>query len=219
MAERTGIDQKARMFFEDLWKHGDPWDLESSEFEQRRYARLFAALAGRRYGRVLEIGCGAGTFTRLLAPLADQLIALDISSTAIARAREVDTSPGHVDFRVANIMEYNPRAEGPWDLIVMSETIYFLGWLYSFFDVTWVAAELFAATSREGRLLLANTIRGYEDALLLPWIIHTYRDLFRNVGYQLESEEMFRDTKHGIPLEVLISLFVKKTEATKGYGF
>ena len=35
-----------------------------------------------------------------------------------------------IDFRVANIMQYNPRAEGPWDLVVMTETIYCLGWLY-----------------------------------------------------------------------------------------
>ena len=38
-----------------------------------------------RYGRVLEIGCGAGTFTRRLAGLADEVLALDVSSEAIAQ--------------------------------------------------------------------------------------------------------------------------------------
>jgi hypothetical protein len=44
---------------------------------------------------------------------------------------------------------------------------------------------------------------------LLPWLIRTYRDLFRNVGYQLEAEEIFQGTKNGVDFEVLISLFAK----------
>ena len=39
-----------------------------------------------------------------------------------------------VEFRVANVMEFNPRSEGPWDLVVMNEMICFLGWLYPFFQ-------------------------------------------------------------------------------------
>jgi len=209
MTEHERIGEKAEAFFEDLWGRGDPWDFQSSEFEQARYARLLATLNGRHYGRVLEIGCGAGGFTRHLAPIAADVVALDISPTAIARARELQLAM--VDFRVANVMEYKPRAEGPWDLVVMTETIYYLGWLYAFFDVGWLASELFAATRNGGQLLLANTQGGAEvdDALLLPWLIRTYRDLFVNVGYQLETEEMFQGTKNGVDLEVLISLFVK----------
>jgi SAM-dependent methyltransferase len=159
--------------------------------------------------RALEIGCGAGAFTRLLASIADRVVAFDIAPTAIARARAMGAGLGAVDLRVANIMEYDPRAEGPWDLVVMSETIYFLGWLYPFFDVAWLASELFAAMNGAGRLLRANTHGGTEDYLLRLWLIRTYRDLFVNVGYRLEAEEIFRGTKDGADLEVLITLFAK----------
>jgi SAM-dependent methyltransferase len=64
-------DQKGRDFFEKLWKQGDPWQFQSSSFEQDKYTRQLALLEGRRYARVLEIGCGAGTFTRLLSRIAD----------------------------------------------------------------------------------------------------------------------------------------------------
>src|SRR5436309_2203228 len=120
MSERTLIAQKAESFFEDLWKRGDPWKLETSEFEQAKYDREIAILPGRRYPRALEIGCGAGAFTRHLARVADGILALDISPSAIDRARA--SGINSVDFRVANIMDYNPRAEGPWDLVVMNET-------------------------------------------------------------------------------------------------
>jgi SAM-dependent methyltransferase len=207
MSDRTLVNEKAEAFFEDLWKRGDPWKLETSEFERAKYESEIATLRDRRYARVLEIGCGAGCFTRSLARIADQVVAIDISPTAIARARA--TGVDSVDFRIANIMDYNPRPEGPWDLVVMNETICYLGWLYSFFDVAWLAAELFAATRDSGRLLMANTCGGVDDYLLLPWIIRTYHDLFLNVGYQLESEEIFRGTKDGADIEVLISLFGK----------
>jgi predicted TPR repeat methyltransferase len=207
MNQHSLIKRKAQDFFEGLWRRGDPWELESSEFEQAKYAHQVAMLNERRYARALEIGCGAGRFTSFLTQIADRVVALDISPTAIERAHAAGISPEAVDFRVANIMDYDPHAEGPWDLIVMSETIYYLGWLYAFFDVGWLAAELFAATCDGGRFLMTNTYGGEKDYLLRPWLIHTYRDLFLNVGYGLETEEIFRGTKHGVNLEVLISLF------------
>ncbi len=213
MTEREQATQQARQFFQDLWTRGDFWDFESSDYEKTRLARLFRMLEGRRYPRVLEIGCGSGHFTRLLAHIADQIVALDIAPAAIERARSLGIGPAAVDFRVANIMQYKPGPDGPWDLVVMTETICYLGWLYPFFDVAWLAAEIFTATRRGGRLLLANTLGEVNDALLLPWIIRTYHDLFRNVGYQLAAEELFKGTKKGVDFEVLISLFTKGSDA------
>lgn len=63
-----------------------------------------------------------------------------------------------------------------------------------------------------GRLHLANT-RGKKDdypsemALLTPWIIDTYRDLFLNVGYTLEDQKKFSGIKADCQLDVLISLY------------
>jgi SAM-dependent methyltransferase len=142
------------------------------------------------------------------------VVALDISPSAIEQARAAGRGLRTVDFRVANIMEYDLCAEGPWDLVVMSETIYYLGWLYPFFDLAWLASQIFAATRGGGRFLLANTLGRTEDHLLLPWIIRTYRDLFLNVGYVLEREELSRGVKNGVHFEVLISLFTKAPEET-----
>jgi len=219
MTGRELISRRAQSFFEELWKRGDPWEFETSEFEHRRCVRLLEILSGRRYAKVLEIGCGAGAFTRLLAPIADHVVALDISSTAIERARAIQTGPGSIEFRVANIMEYDARTEGPWDLVVMSDTVYFLGWLYSFFDVGWLAMELFGATRPGGRLLLPNSYGGTDDYLMRPCLIRTYRDLFLNVGYQVKTEEIFRGTKNGVGIEILMTLFEKMHEETTGSGF
>jgi 2-polyprenyl-3-methyl-5-hydroxy-6-metoxy-1,4-benzoquinol methylase len=209
MTDREQICSKAESFFNDLWIRGDPWELETSNWEHERYSRLVAMLDKPRYGRVLEIGCGAGTFTRRLAGLADKVLALDVSSEAIAKARAAQSDLKQVEFRIGNIMDYKLREEEPWDLIVMSETVYFLGWLYSFFDVSWFAAEMFDATRPGGQMLLANSQFETGEPLLRPCIIRTYRDLFLNVGYKLHAEEILRGEKHGVSLEVLMSLFRK----------
>jgi SAM-dependent methyltransferase len=216
MTERELIDQKIRGFMEGLWERGDPWDLESSVYERDRCAQLLKMVEGRRYGRVLEIGCGAGYLTRMLSARADHIVALDISETAIERARSLSTGQTQVDFRVANVMNYKPQVDGPWDLVVFSDTIYYLGWLYPFFDVAWLAVQLFEATRTGGRLMLANTIHQSEDWLLRPWLIRTYRDLFANVGYTIESEKVHIDKKRGVDFEVLMTLYCKPEAESQG---
>jgi 2-polyprenyl-3-methyl-5-hydroxy-6-metoxy-1,4-benzoquinol methylase len=211
MSEHHEAHAKARAFFDDIWSRGDIWQLETSEFEQAKYRCQLDLLGPGPHGRALEIGCASGCFSRLLASQGDQVVALDVSPLAIQRARELAARAGDstVDFRVANVMEFDPAPDGPWDLVVMSETIYYLGWLYPFWDVGWMAKQLFEATAPGGRLLMANTRVAIEnqDYLLQPWIIDTYRDLFTNVGYRAQVEELFRGEKEGCTLEALVTVF------------
>jgi SAM-dependent methyltransferase len=208
---RDSIGQKMRNHYEGVWRAGDAWSLETSEFEQRRYEQQLALVESRQYESVLEIGCGSGMFTPLLAGVAKRVVALDIAEAAVERARKrsFPDGAGAVEYVVANVMEYDLQARSPWDLIVLSETMYCLGWLYSFFDIAWFAEQLLAATRDHGRLLLTNAFGHEHDYLLQPGIIRTYRDLFLNVGYELEHELVFQDVKDGVAFEILMSLFAK----------
>ena len=98
-AHDAGAGRQAREFFERLWAEGDQWGLETAELDQRRYARQLALITDRRYRRALELGCGAGSFTRHLSPVCDTLLALDIAESAIARARDSGARSPNVDFR------------------------------------------------------------------------------------------------------------------------
>jgi SAM-dependent methyltransferase len=209
----TGEDPQApgrtaRAFFDELWAEKDPWDLETSELDQRRYARQLALLSDRRYARALELGCGAGSFTRHLVGVSDHLLAVDIAASAVARAQEAFAGRAHVDFRVGNVMELDVEAEGPWNLVVLAETAYYLGWLYPMFDVGWLAHRLHGSTAAGGRLLLVNTF-GPDTGIMSPWLIRTYHDLFRHAGYEVEVEETMRGTKETVAFEILLSLMRK----------
>lgn len=209
---KDASERRASRFFDDLWSQGDYWKLETSPFERRKYSRQVELLGPRTYGRALEIGCGAGAFTELLSERADQVLALDVSRSAIERALRKRPRLTNVEFRAADVMELEFAAAPGWDLITLSETIYYLGWLHSFFDVAWLAGQIFEATSAGGRFLMANTLSSSGDYLLRPWMILTYRDLFSNVGYVLEHEEIVTGVKDGANLETLVSLFGKRDD-------
>jgi len=211
MSERDEIDVKARpAFFEDLWTPGDPWEFETSEYERRRFERHLELLGDRRYGDVLEIGCGAGAFTRLLAPLTDRLVAIEVAENAVERAREL--GPAGVDYRVANAMDFDLAGEGPWDLVVLSDTMMYLGWLYTFSEVSRFAVQLFESVVVGGRCLFGNTILVDDTGLMTPWLIRTYHDLLRNVGFEPEREELFEGEQGDEQLQVLLSVFAKPRE-------
>jgi len=206
--DRAAAGVEAREFFDRLWSESDPWKLDTSDLDQLRFKRQLELLGGRLYERALEIGCGGAAFTRKLAPSCTEMVGIDISEHAIARARAaVDGRPG-IELRVANVMELDLEKEGTWDLVVLAETSYYLGWLYSMFDVGWMAHSLHQATRAGGHLLLTNTI-STETGIMSPWLIHAYRDLFVNVGYELEIEEVLRGTKETVEFEILMTLFRK----------
>jgi SAM-dependent methyltransferase len=207
--DRQTAGRTARAFFDELWAEKDPWDLETSELDQRRYARQLALLSDRRYARVLELGCGAGSFTRHLAGVSDHVLAVDIAASAVARAREALAGMAQVDLRVANVMELDVEADGPWDLVVLAETAYYLGWLYPMFDVGWLAHRLHESTESGGRLLLVNTF-GPDNGIMSPWLVRSYRDLFHNAGFDPEVEETMRGTKETVEFEILLSLMRKQ---------
>jgi glutathione S-transferase len=215
MIDKDKTDTEARAWFDKLWAQGDPWDLDANPFEIAKYEAQTAVLdtdrAGRRYGRALEIGCAAGAFTRRLALRCDGVLGVDIAQPAIALARERTAAAGlaNVEYRLANVMQWKDELDGQWDLVVLAETLCYLGWLYPFFDVAWFAHCLHEGTKPGGRLLLCNTCGGTEDYLLKPWIIRTYHDLFRNAGFVVLHDSVFTGNKNGADIEALVTLLHK----------
>jgi SAM-dependent methyltransferase len=81
----------------------------------RESAVAHLALTGRE--RVLELGCGTGSFTRLLLARGARVTSLDGSPPMIARARE--KAPGAV-FQVQDLRVLQLDAEARYDLILIA---------------------------------------------------------------------------------------------------
>ncbi len=100
----------------------DPWHFATSAYERAKYQVTLAALPGRRFASGLEVGCSIGVLTRLLAAQCDRLLGVDVSAAPLVQARR--RCPDHVRFRQARIPDDWPA--GRFDLIVLSEVLYFL---------------------------------------------------------------------------------------------
>jgi SAM-dependent methyltransferase len=218
MVDRHAADARIRAHYERVWAAGDAWNFETSAYEQDRLAFLASLIADRRSARAVEIGCGSGCFTQRLRRLADHVVAIDVAAAAIerasARAAADHETAGTVEFLAANAMEHDFQAGGPWDLIVLAETIYSLGWLYSTFDLGMFALHLRDALAANGRLLLANTYGAERDWLMRPFLIDTYHDLFRNVGLRSIREASFEGEKDGEVFHVRATVFETPTPPT-----
>ncbi|MGE0170327.1 SAM-dependent methyltransferase [Nocardioides sp.] len=102
----------------------DPWGVDHRWYEQRKRAVTMASLPRRRFVRALEIGCSVGALTVDLAGRCDRLVSVDASASAVRSCAErVHDLPG-VDVSRRIIPAEWP--EGTFDLIVLSESGYFL---------------------------------------------------------------------------------------------
>jgi predicted TPR repeat methyltransferase len=117
-------ERLGREYFEGLYAESkDPWNFEASEYEQNKYARTLAVLGERTFRRALEAGASIGVFTEMLADRCDELLAVDVSERAVAVARQRLSGRGHVKVERRTLPEEMP--DGPFDLIVASEVLYY----------------------------------------------------------------------------------------------
>jgi ubiquinone/menaquinone biosynthesis C-methylase UbiE len=73
----------------------------------------------------LDIGCGTGAFSRLLAKSADGVLGLDLSPNMIGLARERSARFPNIDFRVADVLTLELPAE-KFDCIAAIATLHHL---------------------------------------------------------------------------------------------
>jgi len=112
--------------FENLYRRKqDPWNYEHSGFEREKYLKTLQAIPGE-VETIWEIGCGEGVFTRLLLEKGKRVGGVDISSTALSRAKERLKDFGDkVCLQKLDIVRED--IEGNFDLILASEILYYLG--------------------------------------------------------------------------------------------
>jgi len=111
-------------YFEGIFKSDeDPWHLASSDYERRKFDRTIAVLQDRRYAAALEVGCAHGVLTERLQEVCDHLLAIDISETALRRAKERLAERPQAQFAAMAFPRQSPT--GTFDLCLLSEVAYY----------------------------------------------------------------------------------------------
>ena len=139
-------------YYEELWQRL-PDELSHPDFELRRDFLLTEVRAGER---ALDLGCGDGAFTALLARAGALAIGIDVAEAALARARREHPAG---DFRLAPVDGPLPLADNSFELVWASEVIEHVAdtatWLSEVRRVLVPAGRLLLTTPSHGRLRVA----------------------------------------------------------------
>jgi cyclopropane fatty-acyl-phospholipid synthase-like methyltransferase len=128
----------------------DPWDFAASPYERAKYALTVNAMPKPRYRSALEVGCSIGILTRLIASRCNTVLAIDAAHAPLAEARRRCGDLPSVRFEQMFVPEQWPS--GVFDLIVLSEVVYFL----NRDDVERLAARATSSLAPEGALILVH---------------------------------------------------------------
>lgn len=97
----------------------EDWD------HNEHYHRYLLSRIPEQCRHILEIGCGTGKFTRLLAGRAEKVLALDLSPEMIRLARERSQLYQNIEFVRADVITY-PLPDNQFDCIASLTTLHHL---------------------------------------------------------------------------------------------
>lgn len=144
MADVSQYDSYSETYFDALYNDNtDPWQYQTRWYEKRKRDMCLAILPQSQYNNAIELGCGNGVFSELLARRCQALVSIDGNHQAVQLAKERLTELPHVKViqgiipnrlltLKGTIIEAYPLSDGtstnkiPFDLIVISEILYYL---------------------------------------------------------------------------------------------
>lgn len=109
-------------------------DPQSFDHLPGRYDRISALLGAElrawllfhlppRGGRAVDLGCGTGVQTQLLAERYDEVLAVDLSAPMVEYARRHRSRP-NVDYRRGDLRDVEPGQDGRFDLVFSAYTLH-----------------------------------------------------------------------------------------------
>jgi ubiquinone/menaquinone biosynthesis C-methylase UbiE len=152
-----------RDYYEELWERL-PEQMEPADRELRE---AFARAHVRRGDRVLDLGCGDGALSGVLADVAGSVVGADVAEAALQRAR---ARHPELSFVLAPFDGALPFDDGSFDVVWSSEVIEHVAdtarWLSEVRRVLVPRGRLLLTTPSHGRLRLAiGGIERYSEPL------------------------------------------------------
>ena len=175
------------------------WSAEGLRRRFRLFERVIAGLPLAPRARVLDLGCGAGTYVRYLGQLGHRTFGVDYTLPALARARVADsTAPGR--YLAADGYEL-PFATGVFDAVICIGVMQALGEPERLFDeaarvlrpgglflvegLNSVGAAAVARRIRESRGGGGRRVRCHSPAQVRGWLERRGLRLVQTIGVYL----------------------------------
>jgi len=122
----SSVEVNSVAYWDQVFATENPWAYDSP-YEQRKYEQTLELVPQDRKLRGIELACAEGHFTVQLAGIVDDLLATDISHTAIGRSAARCRAGGQNHVRFDQLDFFNNPLPGMFELIVCSEVLYEAG--------------------------------------------------------------------------------------------
>jgi ubiquinone/menaquinone biosynthesis C-methylase UbiE len=168
---------------------------------------------------ILEIGCGIGEFSRLLAKRFDKVIAIDLSPNMIEVAKQHSQDFDNIDFQVADILQWQFPLD-KFDAIASIATFHHL-------PLTQLLPKLKAILNPGGKLVILDLIE-YEypkdmwmDIISIPlnWLFQVLKNKrIKPTHEQIQAWKEHSSTDHYLTLlqsQQIFSSFLEKARIRK----
>jgi SAM-dependent methyltransferase len=193
----SGYGAFVQEYYEELWERL-PEELEPPDFDLRAGLLLGGLRAG---DRALDLGCGAGEFTALMARAGAAAVGADVAQAALRRARARNPE---LDFRLVPFDGPLPLEDSAFDLVWASEVIEHVAdtarWLSEVRRVLAPGGRLLLTTPSHGRLrILAGGLERYSEPLGDHLHLYTRRSLLQVLD-EFGFESVRARTAAGPPL-------------------
>ena len=142
---KESLTQKIRSDFDRIALYEqEGWD------HNNHYHRFLLKQLPTQYKTALDIGCGTGEFSRLLAKRVEKVVAIDLSPGMIEVAKQRSRQLSNIDFQVADVLQWELPDE-KFDAIVSIATLHHL-------PVESLLPNLKAALKLGGRLVILDLL-------------------------------------------------------------
>lgn len=188
----NSLDKK---YFDDVYQaREDPWEFETSSYEQGKYDDTIASLPRESYISAFEIGCSIGVLTEKLTRKCAHILAIDVTEKPIERARKRLAAIGSVEFKVMSVPAEFPKQN--FDLILLSE----VGYYFSSEDLQKLQVLIADHLSNSGHVLLVHWTPQVHDYPHTGDEVHESFQNFAEISGRLTNIFSKREEKYRIDL-------------------
>ena len=139
--ERLTKEWEDMGLYDPLWavvshpeKRDNQWNLndfiQTGKITVQRYCDLINRYVHRQppFDRVLDFGCGVGRLSRAWSACAYHVVGIDISSSMIAKAWEINTEISNLEFIINQAQDLRVFGDGSFDLVMSHICLQHMPW-------------------------------------------------------------------------------------------
>ena len=178
--------KRRQKYLEDMYQMIDPW---SAELSRPRIETFLKNRLTKPFNECLDVGCGEGLFTEALSSVSRHYTGVDVSKTAIQRAKSRNIKIQNAEFLIADFDELE-KVHQKYDLLCFNFVLDYLGFQKHPKQFSrYLYTALKTVTSPDCTVVIFNPV--YKDEEFEKTNQYIY--LFNNFGFRVVYKEIIQE--------------------------